>query len=655
MKRAYYSASIKKFISDNDTSIIGELSLNHSNRSLEELQINAWLKQIQILKEQLSGVNGQIYFEFAIPRMGKRVDNIIIIDNIAFIIEFKVGDGVYEKHAIEQVIDYTIDLKNFHEGSHNVKLIPVLVSTNAIEKLDPINEIISFDNVAKANKNNLKEVLLRFLTHSDKNIDIEYWEKSIYKPTPTIVEAAQALYKGHDVQEITRSDSGTINLSKTSDCINLVIENSKLNKLKSICFVTGVPGAGKTLAGLNIANERMKADEDEHAVFLSGNGPLVDVLREALTRDDVLRSKKNGKRLTKKQAAIKANSFIQNIHHFRDDNLLSDKAPIEKVVVFDEAQRAWTKHQASSFMKRKKGIEDFNMSEPEFLIDVMNRHNDWCTIICLIGGGQEINTGEAGLEEWILALKNYYSNWNIHFSSTILQNDNYLKSENVKKWITQHGQNQVNLHLAVSVRSFRSEKLSNFVHELLNINELKTSKLFSKIKNDYPIVLTRNIDTAKKWLRARAKGSERIGIISSSGARRLKALGIDVKNEISAPNWFLNKSDDIRSSYFLEDIATEFDIQGLEIDWACIAWGGNFHIENSIWKYQNFKGTKWQNINKEIDKEYLKNTYRVLLTRARQGMVIYIPFGCDIDYTRPSKFYDNTFQYLKQIGIKELK
>lgn len=655
MKRAYYSASIKKFISDSENSIIGELSLNHSNRSLEELQINAWLKQIQILKQQLLGIHGQIYFEFAIPRMGKRVDNILIIDNIAFIIEFKVGDGGYEKYAIEQVIDYTIDLKNFHEGSHNIKLIPVLVSTNAIKKIESIDEIISFNNAAKANKNNLKEVLKMFLNSSAEHIDIPYWENSIYKPTPTIVEAAQALYKGHSVHEITRSDSGRINLSKTSDCINLVIENSKLNRLKSICFVTGVPGAGKTLAGLNIANERMKADEDEHAVFLSGNGPLVDVLREALTRDEVLNSKKNGERLTKKQAAIKANAFIQNIHHFRDDNLLSDKAPIEKVVVFDEAQRAWTKHQASSFMKRKKGIEDFNMSEPEFLIDVMNRHNDWCTIICLIGGGQEINTGEAGLEEWIIALKNHFSQWNIHFSDTILENDNYLKSNNLKNWLKGNGKNQVNLHLAVSVRSFRSEKLSSFIHELLNINKFEASNLFNKIKDDYPIVITRNIDIAKEWLRSQAKGSERIGMISSSGARRLRPLGIDVKNEISAPNWFLNNSADIRSSYFLEDVATEFDIQGLEIDWACIAWGANFHIDNSNWKYQNFKGTKWQNINKEIDKEYLKNTYRVLLTRARQGMVIYLPVGSDIDYTRLSKFYDKTFQYLKDIGVTELK
>ncbi|MGB0428867.1 MAG: DUF2075 domain-containing protein [Bacteroidia bacterium] len=655
MKRAHYSNKIQNFLIETDSSILGELTANHSNRTLEELQVNAWRKQITILKNQLIEFDGQIYFEFAIPRMGKRVDNIVIINNVAFIIEFKVGDGGYEKHAIEQVIDYTIDLKNFHEGSHDIMLIPVLVATNAASVAEQDNQILAHKNAAKSNRFDLAETLKQYLKGRSKSIDIEYWENSIYKPTPTIVEAAQALYKGHNVKEITRSDSGTINLSKTAECINSVIDKSKSKGIKSICFVTGVPGAGKTLAGLNIAVERMKTDEDEHAVFLSGNGPLVDVLREALTRDEVLTAKENGEKLSKKQAAIKANAFIQNIHHFRDDNLLSDKAPIEKVVVFDEAQRAWTKSQASSFMKRKKGDDNFNKSEPEFLIEVMNRHSDWCTIVCLIGGGQEINTGEAGLEEWVNSLKNHFSDWDIHYSSSILISDNYLKSEESKKWLVGNGISETELHLAVSIRSFRSEKLSNFIHELLNIKTENAKQIFSQIKKSYPIVLTRNLEKAKYWLRDKAKGSERIGLIGSSGARRLRPLGIDVKNEISAPSWFLNDSQDIRSSYFLEEVATEFDIQGLEIDWVCVAWGGNFHIKGADWIYQNFKGTKWQNINKEMDKEYLKNTYRVLLTRARQGMVLFVPEGSKLDHSRPQEYYDGTYQYLKEIGISEIE
>ena len=654
MNRAYYSNSISNFLVEESDSILGQLSRNHSNRSLEELQMNAWIKQIEILKDELQGIVGSIYFEFQIPRMGKRVDNIIIIDDCVFVVEFKVGDDVYGKHAELQIIDYCLDLKNFHEGSHSVKLIPLLIATNAKESIFNINEVLELVQVAKCNKSGIKNSIKKFLHYSNEKININKWENSLYKPTPTIVEAAQALYKGHKVEEISRHDSGKINLNRTSNYINGVIENSKLKKKKSICFITGVPGAGKTLAGLSIANERMLANEDEHAVFLSGNGPLVDVLREALARDFVSTSSAKGEKVTKENAKRRTSAFIQNIHHFRDEYLKYNVEPTEKVVVFDEAQRAWTKKQVSSFMKRKKGIENFTMSEPEFLIDVMNRHEDWCAIVCLIGGGQEINTGEAGLEEWINAFQESYQDWEIHFSNTIVDSPNYIKNETQRKWLITNGISETDLHLSVSVRSFRSEQVSDFVHELLELNLDTTKKIYSDIKKSFPIFLTRDMETAKNWLRNESKGTERTGLIASSGARRLKAIGFDVKNEISAPYWFLNSSEDIRSSYFLENIATEFDIQGLEIDRTCLIWGANFHLNKQEWKYQNFKGSKWQNIKQEVSKNYLKNTYRVLLTRARQGMIILIPEGSDIDHTRPHDFYDGTYNFLKEIGITEL-
>ncbi|SDG60888.1 DUF2075 domain-containing protein [Winogradskyella thalassocola] len=654
MGRAYYSNTISSFIKEDLSSILGYLSLNHTNRSLEDLQKNAWVKQIEILKDELNGIDGSIYFEFQIPRMGKRVDNIIIVDDCVFVVEFKIGDDTYGKHAELQVIDYCLDLKNFHEGSHFVKLIPLLVATNADNSSININEVLEHRQVAKCNKSGIKDNIEKFLLHSKERINIDEWQNSIYKPTPTIVEAAQALYKGHKVEEISRHDSGKINLNKTSNYINGVIENSKRNHKKSICFITGVPGAGKTLAGLSIANERMLADEDEHAVFLSGNGPLVEVLREALARDFVLTSLENGEKVTKENAKRRTSTFIQNIHHFRDEYLKHNVEPTEKVVVFDEAQRAWTKKQVSSFMKRKKGIENFAMSEPEFLIDVMNRHEDWCTIVCLIGGGQEINTGEAGLEEWINAFEENYKDWEIHFSNTIINSPNYIKSVTQRKWLIENGTSETDLHLSVSVRSFRSEQVSAFVHELLELNLDNTKKIYSEVKKSFPIFLTRDMEIAKNWLRKESKGTERTGLIASSGARRLKAIGYNVKNEISAPYWFLNSSEDIRSSYFHEDIATEFDIQGLEIDRTCLIWGANFHLNGDRWNYQNFKGSKWQNINQEVSKSYLKNTYRVLLTRARQGMIIFIPKGSDSDHTRPNKFYEGTYNYLKEIGIEEL-
>ena len=494
-----------------------------------------------------------------------------------------------------------------------------------------------------------------FLEKGNTSIEPHKWETSIYKPTPTIIEAAQALYKGHGVKEISHSDGGAINLSKTSNCINEIINHSKTHSKKSICFVTGVPGAGKTLAGLNIANQRMSIDTNEHAVFLSGNGPLVDVLREALTRDEVQTAKTNGTKITKKHAAIKVNAFIQNIHHFRDDALITNEAPTEKVVVFDEAQRAWTHKQAGSFMKRKKGIEDFNMSEPEFLIGVMNRHKDWCTIICLIGGGQEINTGEAGLEEWVDSLKNKFSDWDIYYSNLIIQNQNYLKNTELQSWVRANAIQKENLHLAVSVRSFRTEQLSNFVHAILEQEtDLAKSIYTNDLAINYPITVTRDLGKAKKWLRGKSRGNERIGLVASSGGHRLRPLGINIQSGITPPNWFLNNKDDVRSSFFLEEVATEFDIQGLELDWVCVCWDADLFIENDKWNFRKFKGTKWQNINQDIQKKYLLNAYRVLLTRARQGMVIFVPQGEKNDKTRDVTLYDNLFHFLKHIGIQEI-
>ncbi len=661
MNRAYYKNSISNFLLEDLNSILGELSLNHSNNTLEDLQKNAWVQQIEILKDQLKEYNGAIYFEFSIPRMGKRVDNIIIIDDCIFVLEFKVGSDRYENNAQEQVIDYSLDLKNFHEGSHTANLIPVLVATDASELKNSVSEIKELLQVAKCNKTNLNATLQEFISFNDIKIDVELWEKSVYKPTPTIVEAAQALYKGHDVKEISRSDAGAINLTKTANCLNKIIEESKNSNKKTICFVTGVPGAGKTLAGLNIANERMRTDEDEHAVFLSGNGPLVDVLREALTRDIVKTKKEEGVSINKNEAKRETNAFIQNIHHFRDYYLKTQVQPNEKVVVFDEAQRAWTQKQLSSFMKRKKGIEKFSLSEPEFLIDVMNRHRDWCTIICLVGGGQEINTGEAGLEEWINAFKENYHDWKIHYSNLITNSQNYIKTKKQKDWLLENAYSEPELHLSVSVRSFRSEKLSEFIHELLELNDSQTRNLYRDIENDFPILITRDLKLAKDWLRKMAKGTERTGLLISSGAKRLRSIGIDAENGLRSnsgsdaiSNWFLNSKNDVRSSYYLETPATQFVIQGLELDWTCVSWGADLRIKDDNWTFNNFTGKSWKLIRLQEKREFLLNTYRVLLTRARQGMIIFIPNGSDNDHTRPCEFYDETYNYLKSVGIKEL-
>lgn len=659
MNRAYYTNSICDFCIEDGDSIYGKISAGYDLNKLTIQQSNTWQSQIKILKQTILDFNGRVYFEFTIPRMGKRVDNILIIDNCIFVLEFKIGSNVYDKYAKDQAFDYGLDLNNFHEGSHNKIIIPILIANKASN----INNLYkkSFDNLHEtivANENNLSEVISETLAKfkSSEIINVENWENSIYKPTPTIIEAATALYKKHNVSEISRSDSGAENLSVTSECISEIIDYSKNKSRKSICFITGVPGAGKTLAGLNIANLRSNYEEEEHAVFLSGNGPLVDVLREALARDKVKTAREENLIITKSSATSQVKSFIQNIHHFRDASIKDEKAPIEKVTIFDEAQRAWTKEQASSFMKRNKGILDFDKSEPEFLIEVMNRHENWCTIVCLIGGGQEINTGEAGLEEWIRPFSNKFQDWDIYYSSKIVEDENYIKDKEAlvilddKKAIKKD-----ELHLSISLRSFRSAQLSSFIQEIINNNIENAKEIYQLfIKESYPIKITRDLDKARNWLKISAKGSERIGVVASSGGIRLRPFGLNVKAKIDAPIWFLNDQDDIRSSYFLEEVATEFDIQGLELDWTCVAWDGDLFYHNNEWNYRKFKGTKWQNINSAEITNYLINSYRVLLTRARQGMVIYIPNGNNNDITRPEFMYNGTFEFFKSLGIEEI-
>jgi DUF2075 family protein len=564
---------------------------------------------------------------------------------------------MFTKSAIDQALDYSIDLKNFHEQSHNREIVPIVVATEAPSQQVDLKRYP--DGVYFPINANTEDILSVILTVScekpqDEQFDYQRWINSIYKPTPTIIEAAQALYKGHSVKDISRSDSGAINLSATSETISEIIDCSKRDSRKSICFVTGVPGAGKTLAGLNIANERHNIDEGEHAVFLSGNGPLVQVLQEALARNEVVEKKGTDKQITKSQALTKTKAFIQNIHHFRDDALQSELPPIERVAVFDEAQRAWTLEQTRSFMRRKKGIQGFSRSEPDFLISVLDRHQDWAVIICLIGGGQEINTGEAGLLEWFLAINENYAHWDVYVSDK-LEDQEYTSGTEIYSLLTDAQLTvKTELHLAVSVRSFRSEKLSEFVKSLLDLNIDEAQSLFAQLVDVYPIMVTRNLGTAKSWLRSKSRGGEGIGITASSGSYRLKPYGIHVKVAIEPKTWFLNSSDDVRSAGFLEEVATEFDIQGLELDWICIAWDANLRKGEDGWIYKNFRGTKWQNINDGVRRRYLLNAYRVLLTRARQGMIIFIPEGDISDRTRLPEFYDPVYELLIECGVPSI-
>lgn len=652
LNTAYYEADIAAFCRASDSAVLGELTAMHSF-ALENQQRHAWQQQIMFLKTALFKLtSGRIYFEFAIPRMGKRADVVILVGGVVFVIEFKVGSTTFDHAALEQVHDYALDLKNFHKGSHNATILPILIATNATNQPPPSYGWAD-DSVAKpvcTAPSGLADIIDSALAQTKlPPLDHAQWSRSGYQPTPTIVEAAQALYRNHDVTEIARSGADAENLGRTTDRISALIENAKTTNRKVICFVTGVPGAGKTLAGLNIATIRAIGHEDEHAVFLSGNGPLVDVLREALARDQ---SDREG--VSKKDAARKVSGFVQNIHHFRDEALRDPKAPVERVVVFDEAQRAWNRDQATKFMQQKRGHADFDMSEPSFLVGVMDRHESWCVIVCLIGGGQEINTGEGGLAEWIKVMGQQFPHWDVHVSSR-LDDPDYIwdrdTSEALKRVVATKDEA---LHLGVSMRSFRAETLSEFVGHVIENRPNDARLAYQRISERYPIQLTRDLSAARQWLRERARGSERFGLVASSGANRLRPEGIFMKAQIDAPVWFLNDRADVRSSYYLEEVASEFDIQGLELDWAGVCWDADYRYEAGAWKHYSFRGTKWQRSNATEKQLFLKNAYRVILTRARQGMVIFVPYGSPTDPTRPCAYYAPTFDYLQSCGLPEL-
>ena len=655
INRAYYSDSIKNFLKDTTEEILGKLALN-SEFSLEQSQRDAWIEEINILQDVLSRSQGSIYFEYSIPRMGKRIDVVYLIGPVIFVLEFKIGEKEFTSYATDQVCDYALDLKNFHESSHEQFIAPILIATKAknvapIVATTPQSDKLLFP--IKCNVELLGKVIADVLQFTEGD-DIEriQWEQGRYCPTPTIIEAAMALYTGHSVNDISRSDASAINLSETTDAIAEVIRFSKEKSCKSICFVTGVPGAGKTLVGLNIATKHIDKNTALYSVFLSGNGPLVAILREALARDKVRHEKEHRRKMKKGEAMSDVKLFIQNVHNFRDECLVdSRKPPIEHVALFDEAQRAWNLKMTSDFMRKKRQRPNFNQSEPEFLISCLDRHTDWAVIVCLVGGGQEIHTGEAGISEWIESLNRSFPDWHIYISSRLT--DSEYGAGKILDEIKSHSNvvNKDELHLGVSMRSFRAEHVSLLVKQLLDLNANEARNALTKVEKKYPIVITRDLAKAKQWLKGKARGSERYGIVVSSQAERLRPHAINVKSPMNPIHWFLNGKEDVRSSYYLEDVATEFHVQGLELDWACVTWDADFRFTKKGWAHWSFRGDRWNHIRKEERKNYLKNAYRVLLTRARQGMVIVVPSGDSEDPTRNPRFYDATFEYLKEIGF----
>lgn len=708
--RCLYNDSFESFLHKDANSIFGVVCDNYHGEALTTTR-EAWKSEIKIMQNVISNLNdtnGNIIFEYDIPRLGKRIDVVLLYRGIVFCIEFKVGESKILESNIDQVLDYALDLKNFHKFSQDKLIVPILVATRYSATTTDIQMSVYDDRVVNplvTGENGISDLIAKVSERfpNESSVD-DNWIISPYAPTPTIIEAAKTLYESHSVENITRHEADKVSTDTTIAYIIDVIKKSKENSEKSICFVTGVPGAGKTLVGLDVAVRQTyqgndEPVEDEGAVYLSGNGPLVAVLNEALAQDNYHKCRSNGEKKNLSDSRREVGKFIQIIHRYRDNMLAKIKNPVENgvleidpekaiklaesgygevehVAIFDEAQRAWTHKRIADYLKRggtygnKLKVPNFPMSEAAFLIWSLDQREDWATIVCLVGGGQEINTGEAGISEWITAMNDKFPHWKVYISPKLTEPEyaegkvNELLEENPNVTYSE------SLHLGVSLRSFRAEKLSAFVHALLALEPEKASKLYDEIKDRYPIVLTRDMDKAKKWLHGKVRGSERTGVLVTKESARFKPLAIHIlpSGDENAVHWFLEDKADTRSSNYLEDAATEIQVQGLELDYTCLLWDADMRYENGEWHFYKFNGTtKWSeqlptSESKQELRKYMLNAYRVLLTRARAGMVICVPKGNSNktlsgfweDTTRLPEYYDSTYEYLKGLGIEEI-
>ena len=707
--RCLYMNSFADFLSETERFVLGTLNDRYHGDTHTTTR-EAWKTEISIMQEILSsftGEDGRIIFEYDIPRLRKRIDVVLLLSGLIFCFEFKVGESRILEADVDQVLDYALDLKYFHKFSQDKVIVPILIATEFDKSTTEIQMSVYDDKVVNplvTGKAGLYDLINAALKRFPNEIPVnQNWIISPYEPTPTIVEAARTLYENHSVEDITRHEADKVSTDRTIAYILNVIQDSKEKGKKSICFVTGVPGAGKTLVGLDVAIKQTYQGQDEPvenegAVYLSGNGPLVAVLTEALAQDKYKKCREKGEKKNLTDCRREVGESIQMIHQYREEMLKKIKDPsesgkleidpekavkrekagfgeVEHVAIFDEAQRSWTHKRLADYLKRggtygnKLKVQNFPVSEAAFLIWSLDQREDWATIVCLVGGGQEINTGEAGISEWIQALNEDYTHWEVHISPKLTEEEyaegkvNELLKDNPNVIYSE------DLHLGVSLRSYRAEKVSAFVHALLSFDE-KASAIYGEIKDKYPIVLTRDMAKARKWLHEKVRGSERTGVLVTKEAARFKPLAIHIlpSGDENAVHWFLEDKIDTRSSNYLEDAATEIQVQGLELDYTCVLWDADMRCENEKWHFYTFNGnTKWNeqtggSESKQDRLKYMLNAYRVLLTRARAGMVICVPYGNPNktangfweDSTRLPEYYDGTYQYLKGIGIQEI-
>jgi hypothetical protein len=612
----WWVSSLAEFASSRIETVVGQLSSAAAQRGLPVTreQHLSWQTSVGVLLATATsllsdgvGASWGVIVEFELPRRAVRPDAVILACDVIVPVEFKVGATNYERSARMQVEEYAWDLRDFHESSHGHPIVPVLVATEATNEdtdlgADPIADRAQCTRPASLAA--LLPAIVDRLSTGGPQLDARAWSTARYRPSPGILETAREVYAGNDVRSISVSYAD--NLGATVDAVRQLIARSRERDERLICFITGVPGSGKTLAGLTAVHEHVPGTGGRAlGAYLSGNGPLVQVLRYAIAVDLMARK---GTRM--REARRLASTFIQPVHRFVQELARSSRPPPEHVVVFDEAQRAWDRRR----MELKQGIP---LSEAATMLSIMERVPDWSVVIALIGEGQEINTGEAGIDAWLEALSGR-PQWRICASGSVIARAGALADRI---------ESNDALELDVSVRSPRASVTADWA-EAVTAGKLSAAKEYAAMCDDFPLLLTRDLGAMRAYLRDRARPDRRTGLLASSQARRLRPFGIEMdgtfQGGIDWPRWFVDEAEDIRSSYVLEVAASEFKCQGLEIDWAGLCWGSDFTWDRVMksWQVRRLSGGRWLRDN---DEHHARNRYRVLLTRARYGLVVWVP------------------------------
>ncbi|WP_110597925.1 DNA/RNA helicase domain-containing protein [Salinicola lusitanus] len=666
---AYYSSTTGAFVRISLEEVAAALHSKYAADGFSSqytTQTESWNITVPKLQEELRSLlrlhpdaaSWPVLLEYPLYRLRRRIDVLILTPAAIVVVELKVGESTFRSADRRQVEEYGLDLRDFHGASAGISIVPVLWCTEA--KTTSYVSTIKEADVAEVHcvgGLGLANVLVRVGTSvPTARYEIREWESGQYRPVPTVVDAATTLFAGHGVREIAQADAS--NLDASANRVVEIIQETKRKRGRSLVFLAGVPGSGKTLAGLQVVHSAVESGVEDQGdiVYLSGNTPLVVVLREALARDEASRRKARGVKPALAEARNSVRTRIQHIIDFLREYLTNDdgSSPHEHVIVFDEAQRAWDE----DYGRKKFGRPS---SEPKLLLDIMGRHPDWCSIVALVGGGQEINAGENGIAEWGKALRalpnTELEKWCVYGPPDFTVGSDATANLGVGSL---SGAADIvvepDLELTVPLRSFRSPSLSRWVSLVLGGNAPEAATLAREL-GDYPILVTRSIDLARKWLKVHARGERRFGLVASSGARRLRADGLGVTlnatDGSAIAQWYLNGREDVRSSFALEVPANEYTTQGLELDFVGLCWGGDLVWNGRTWAHRQFRGNSWANVNGDRQR-FITNSYRVLMTRGREGLVVWVPQGSTEDPTRKPQQFDETANFLLSCGANRL-